>query len=125
MIDIAARFVAPGGVFLLTLVFGLWLSRRGKPYNGILFNLHKLIALAAVVITAVQVYGLFQAAHPQALLIVLCMLVGLAVVALFVTGALMSANRPAYRVLLVIHNSAPFVVVGGLALALYLLGGRD
>lgn len=125
MMDIAVRFVAPGGVFLLTLVFGLWLSRRGKPYNGILFNLHKLIALAAVVLTAVQVYGLLKAAHPQALLIVLCVLVGLAVVALFVTGALMSANKPAYRVLLAIHNSAPFVAVGGLALALYLLGGRD
>lgn len=125
MMDIAARFVAPAGVFLLTLVFGLWLSRRGKPYNGILFNLHKLIALAAAVLTAVQVYGLLKAAHPQALPSVLCVLVGLAVVALFVTGALLSMNKPAYSTLRTIHNVAPIVAVISLALAIYLLGGRS
>lgn len=122
--DIAARFVAPGGVFLLTLAFGFWLSRTGKPYNGVLFNLHKLLALAAAVITAVQVYGLLKAGQSQALPIVLLALAGLAAVALFVTGALMSADKPAYHVLRLIHNAAPFVAVIGLGVAIYLLRGR-
>ena len=121
--DIANKFVTPGIIFSLTLVFGFWLSRRGKPYNGVLFNTHKLIALAAVVITALQVYGLLVAGQPPVLLVVLLALAGLAVVALFVTGALMSADKPPYRVLLTSHNVAPFVAVIGLALAIYLLGG--
>jgi hypothetical protein len=45
----------------------------------------------------------------------------LSVVALFVTGALMSMNKPAYRVLLTIHNVAPFVAVIAAALVIYSL----
>ena len=37
--DITSKFITPGIVFLLTLVFGFWLSNAGKPYNGILFNI--------------------------------------------------------------------------------------
>ena len=55
--EIASKFIAPGIVFLLTLVFGFWLNNSGKPYNGILFNIHKLIALGAVVATAMQIYN--------------------------------------------------------------------
>lgn len=120
---IAARFVAPGIVFLLTVAFGFWLSRAGKPYNGALFNLHKLIALAAAVLTAVQLYGLLKAGQPQALAVVLLVLAGLAAVALFVTGALMSADKSAYHVLRLLHNIAPFVAVAGLGAAIYLLSG--
>ena len=37
-----SKFTAPGVVFILTLIFGFWLSSTGKPYNGVLFNIHKL-----------------------------------------------------------------------------------
>jgi hypothetical protein len=116
-----SQFIIPGIVFLLTLASGAWLSRAGKPLNPIIFNVHKLIALAAVVATAVQTYSALKAA--QAILIVLLILAGLSVVALFVTGALMSMNKPVYGILLTIHNVAPFVAVIAMALAIYLLRG--
>jgi hypothetical protein len=31
-LDILSRFVIPGIAFILTLAFGLWLSRLGRPY---------------------------------------------------------------------------------------------
>ena len=55
--DPVARFVTPVIVFLLTLASGLWLSRSGKPLKTGIFTLHKLIALAAVVVTALQTYN--------------------------------------------------------------------
>jgi FtsH-binding integral membrane protein len=115
------RFVAPGIVFLLTLASGLWLSRAGKPLNPILFNIHKLIALAAVVIAGIRVYNVLKGGPAQAVLTALLIFAGLSVVALFVTGALMSMNKPAYRVLLTIHNVAPFVAVIAAALVIYSL----
>jgi hypothetical protein len=54
--DTITQFTTPGIIFLLTLVFGIWLSNSGKPYNGILFNIHKLIALGAVIATTMQIY---------------------------------------------------------------------
>ena len=56
--NILYPFAAPGGLFILTLVFGFWVSRLGKPYNGVLFNVHKLIALGALVVTAIQMVNL-------------------------------------------------------------------
>ena len=119
--DTVSKFITPGIVFLLTLVFGLWLSLSGNPYNGILFNIHKLIALGAVIATAIQIYNALKNAETQALLIALIVLTGLCVVALFVTGALMSMGKPAYDILLTTHKVAPFLAVMAIAATIYLL----
>ena len=122
--DIVAKFVTPGVLFLLTLVFGFWLSRSGKPYNGLIFNIHKLIALAAVVVTAIQTFNALKVIEAQPILIVLLIVIGLCAVALFVTGALMSANKATGPPTLTIHKIAPLLAVLAAIGALYLLGGR-
>ncbi len=53
-----SNFITPGFLFLLTLGFGFWLNRSGKPYNSLLINLHKLIALGAVIVTTREIYKL-------------------------------------------------------------------
>ena len=122
--DIAVRFVIPGILFLLTLGFGFWLSHAGKPLNVVLFNIHKLIALAAVVLAVIQTRNVLKDGEVQFVLIALIALTGLTVVALFATGALMSVNKPAYSTLLTIHKIAsPLAVITAIG-ALYLLGGR-
>jgi hypothetical protein len=115
-VHILYQFAVPGGLFILTLVFGFWLSRLGKPYNGILFNVHKLIALGAVVVTAIQMVKLLRGMETQALVTVLLVVAALCVIALFVSGALMSAGKQEYKLMLAIHRVAPFVLVGGLGL---------
>jgi hypothetical protein len=124
LLDTASRFIIPGIVFVLTLVSGVWLSRSGKPLNTGIFTVHKLIALGAVVATAIQTYNALKSADTQAILIALIIVIGLCVVALFVTGALMSANKPPYSVLLLIHKlSLLAVLIVGTA-AIYLFAGR-
>lgn len=113
-------FLVPGIVFLLTLISGLWLSRSGKPLNTAIFTIHKLVALAAVVATAIQGYHALEYIDVQPAAIALLFAVGLCVVALFVTGALMSMNKPSYGVLLAIHRVAPLPAVIAMILAIYL-----
>ena len=120
---LAAKFVIPGVLFILTLVFGFWLSRSGKPYNGLLFNIHKLIALAAVIVAAIRAFNALKIVEAQPILIALLIVIGLCAVALFLTGALMSANKPAYPSLLTIHRVAPLLAVIAAIGTLYLLGG--
>jgi hypothetical protein len=100
------------------------LSRSGKPYHGLIFNIHKLIALATVIVTALQTLGAPKTVEAQPILIALLILIDLCAVALFVTGALMSTNTPAHDRLLTIHEIAPPLAVIAAILALYLLGGR-
>jgi len=118
------NFIAPGIVFLLTLASGFWLSRSGRPLNTAIFTVHKLVALGAVVATAIQTYNALQSAETQAILIALIILIGLCAVALFVTGALMSTEKPARNVLLTIHKVAPFLALVAGAATIYLLSGR-
>ncbi len=117
------RFVVPGAIFVLTVAFGFWLSRLGRPYNGLLFNVHKLIALAAVVFTSVQFVGILKSADPSAFSIALLALAVLCVVGLFVSGARMSADRLNYTLLRTIHRVALVVLVIALPATVFRLGG--
>ena len=117
-----SKFTIPGILFVLTLGFGFWLSQLCKPYNGILFNLHKLIALGAVILTVAQLVQTFKTAHPLSLIAVFFILAAFCVIALFASGALMSADKLDYALMLIIHRVALVVLTISLALAVYLLG---
>ena len=122
--DPAARFVIPGVLFILTLVVGFWLSRSGKPYHPLIFNIHKLIALAAVVLAAIQAFNALKIGETQPILIGPLIVIGLCAVALFVTGAPMSANKATGRATLTIHRIAPPLAALAVLGTLYLLDGR-
>jgi hypothetical protein len=119
--DTLSKFVAPGILFLLTLAFGVWLSLAGKPYNGILFNIHKLIALGAVIFTAVQLFKVLKGTGLQIVPILLIVVAVACVITLFATGALMSMGKLDYDVMLTIHKVAPILVAIAMAVTMYLL----
>jgi len=123
-LNILSRFVIAGIVFILTLVFGFWLSRSGRPYNGLLFNIHKLIALAAVIVTVVQLVGVLKGTDLPVLSIALLALAALCAVGLFVSGALMSAGKLDHALLHTIHSVALAALVIALPSAIFLLGRR-
>jgi len=114
--DTLSKFTIPGILFVLTLAFGFWLSQQGKPYNGILFNIHKLTALGAVVIAVIQVVQTLKNLNPLSLIALLLLLAAICIVALFASGALMSAGQLDYALMLTIHRVA--LVVLGIALVL-------
>ena len=122
--DTLSKFLAPAILLLLTLAFGVWLSLSGKPYNAILFNIHKLAALAAVVVMAIQLYWLLKRIPIQVPPIVLIIVAGLCVLVLFLSGAMMSAGKPDYPMMLSIHRKAIILLVVEVAGTIYLFTGR-
>ena len=121
--ELASKFITPGILLLLTVLFGFWLRNSGRPYNGILFNFHKLIALGAVVLSAVQVYKILTDLESQALIMMLIIIAGLCVVALFATGAFMSIRKDANDIPRIIHNVALVLLVITMAGTFYFLAG--
>ena len=107
--------------FLLTIGFGFWLSRRSKPYNVLLFNVHKLIALGTVVLIGLAIFKLFKLLDLPVGIILLLIIAALSIVALFATGAFMSADKGEYRLLKLVHNIAPFVLVFSIGSIVYWL----
>jgi hypothetical protein len=89
-----------------------------------LFNAHKLIALAAVILAVLQLASIPRPGDSFALIAGLLVIAAGCVIALFVSGALMSAGKLEYAVMLTIHRIAPGVLALCGALALYFLGRK-
>jgi len=116
-----SRIAVTGLLLLFTLVFGVWLSNTGKPYNSVLFNIHKLIALGAVISTAVTVSHLRTGIDIQTFALGAIVVTGLLFLSLFVSGALLSIGKPEHVAILTIHRIAPFLVVISAAATMYVL----
>lgn len=104
--DVASRFVLPGALLVITYASGFWLTALGRPYQGLPFNLHKLVALAAVVFVVLRFYDLLKGGPVPFVVVVLTMLAIASVVALFATGALLSVGSLPQAPLLVVHRVA-------------------
>lgn len=119
--EIVSRLLNPTIGFLVTVAFGFWLSRLGKPYNGLLFNVHKLIALATVILAGLAVYQVLKVMDVATLIVLFLVLAALSVITLFVSGALMSAGKGEYSVMKMVHNISPFILVVAMGTTVYLL----
>ncbi len=118
------KFILSAALFVIAVITGIWLSRTGRPLNSALFNVHKLIALASVVFAVMGVINLVREKGVSTAVMLLIIAAGIFVAALFVTGALLSAEKPVNRMFLLVHAAAPVLTAGAAAAALYILSGR-
>jgi hypothetical protein len=115
-------YLFPGILLIITILAGIWLSRSGKPYNGVLFNVHKLIALGMVILTVIQLYKKLTVTGSTGVIWALMIFAGICVVVLFTTGALLSVGKLNYSVLKLVHSITPILLAIAMVLAIYLLG---
>jgi len=121
--EVASKFITPGIIFLFTLIFGVWLSKIGKPLNAVIFTVHKLIALAAVIFTGIAIYGVIKNVEVHFLIILMMVVIGLCILALFATGTMLSLDLPAQNIPLTIHRLTPALAVVCMAMTIYLISG--
>ncbi len=115
------RVVGVGLFYLFIFLSGIWLSRSGKPYNMIIFNIHKLIALAAVVFLVITMYQINGVAGLSAIELIACAVTGLLFVGTMITGGLLSTGKSMPATILTMHQITPFLTVLSTAATLYLL----
>lgn len=131
--SILSKSIITGSFFLLILVSGYWLSHLGKPYNGIVFNLHKLIGLAAGIFLIVTVVRAGRVAPLGGIEIAVLAATVLVFVLLVAAGGLLSVvaegglqgMAPALRTGITwVHRIFPYLAVFATAITLYLLVGQ-
>ena len=115
------RIVGTGLFYLFIFISGFWLSRSGKPYNGIVLTIHKLISLAAVVFLAITIHRINQVAQLSAIELTAGVVTGLFFLGTIITGGLLSVDKPMPVVVLRMHQITPFLTVLSTAATLYLL----
>lgn len=107
-------------LFVTVFILGFVLQRRGRPHNVLLLTAHKLIALAALILMAITVIRINQAAPLDAAALVAAIATAVFFVVAIISGGLVSTDKPAPAVARALHWVAPFVTVAG-AVATYLL----
>jgi hypothetical protein len=115
------RFAGAGLSFVLMFLSGIWLSRAGKPLNGVLFTIHKLVGLAAAVFLGATVYGLHQAAALSGMQLVAVAVSGLLFLGTVVAGGVLGIGKEMPTAVLRLHQIGPVLAVLASATTLYFL----
>jgi len=123
-VNISIKIIGAGLLFLFTIAAGIWLSNSGKPLNTLIFTTHKLIALSAVIFTAIVIYKMLKDVEIRTAILILIIAAGLSVLALFISGALLSLDKPVNNTILAIHRITSTLTVLITAVIIYLLVGR-
>ena len=118
------RIVGAGLFFLFIFLSGFWLSRSGKPLNGIILTIHKLISLAAAVFLVITIYQINQVATLSAIELTAGVVTGLFFLGTGIPGGLLSTDKPMPAAILMMHQITPFLTALSTAATLYLLLSR-
>ena len=115
------RIIGIGLSFLIVFIAGIRLTRSGKPYSGLLLNVHKLISLAGVVLLALVIRQASRDGTLSPTELALSAVSGLLLAGTIVTGGLVSIDRPMPQAVLIAHRILPFLSAVASAATLYLL----
>ena len=115
------RAVSAGLFFLFIFLSGFWLSRSGKPYSSLILNVHKLIALAAVVFLVMTVIRMNQAGKMSTAEVIASVITGLLFLIAIISGGLASIDKSWPAAITTVHHILPYVIVLSTAATLYLL----
>jgi hypothetical protein len=116
------RLIAAGMLFLFTVLSGVVVSKGGRPYNAAVFGIHKLVALATVILLALVIRQQFKSGDAGALLeLGVIVITGALFLTLIVTGALLSLDLQLPAAVLRIHQVAPILTLVSSVIAVVLL----
>jgi len=115
------RLVSSGFFFLFIFLSGFWLGHSGRPLNGLILAVHKLISLAAVVFLITTVTRLQQVAPLSPLQMAAVAVTVVCFLITIVTGGLVSSGRAMPSVVMLFHRLFPYLTILSNAVALFLL----
>ena len=118
---IEVRALGAAAFFLVILLSGVWLSRRGRPFSALIMTVHKLLGLGAGIFLVVTLVQLERAAGLGAGVIAAAVVTGLALLGAAATGAMLSGAKPAPALLLRLHQAAALLAPVGAAVLFCLL----
>lgn len=116
-----SRILITALLFVLSFIFGIWLSRLGKPYNVVIFAFHKIIGVAAIIFTVITVYNLQKPVDLSPVEMIIIIVTGMLLITTFVSGALLSIEKISIDFMQPLHKIFSIAATVFTAVAIYLL----
>jgi hypothetical protein len=105
--------------FLIVVGTGFWLHEQGRPLNTLLESTHKILGVVLAAYVGLIAYGLMKTGHPKTAAWFFVSLTAIAIIAIIVTGAMLT--RSDLYVLLKWHNISTVAAVVTGVVSLFLL----
>jgi hypothetical protein len=115
------KFLIAGILLAGIVISGFVLSRTGRPFNGLLQAVHKLISLGTLIYLAVTLYRANRMAAFSPITIVVVSISAVFFIALFATGGIISAVKTPPAFVTLTHHVAPYVLAALTMGVLYLV----
>lgn len=116
--DTLVRTLGFSAAAIVVLGTGVWLTRLGWPYDAAILNIHKLVALAVVVVLGILVYRAACAAPLAPGDWAMVVSAGLLCVISFASGGVASAMESTPGWVLWVHRISSWVAAGTVAMCL-------
>ena len=113
--------IITGVLFIVSIIFGIRTSKLGRPLSKVVFTVHKVSAVAAIIFAIIIVSGFFCILNPGLLEMCLLVFCGSSIILSFITGVLLSFDKPVNELVLNIHKVASLTSVIILAVTIYML----
>jgi hypothetical protein len=124
MKPIDIRILSAGILFVFIIASGMWVTKLGRPLNTGIFTVHKLIALAALILMIIIVRTLVKGTALNPVMIISIVLTFLFFITMFATGAVLSFEKPAPGFVLLLHKIVPALTLAASAITVYLMKGN-
>jgi hypothetical protein len=116
----SSRYFISGILFVLIIIMGFFTKGMGRPLNTTVLTVHKLMALAFVVYMVINIIGLLKNAQIDSLMWAMIFVSGLVAITLFATGAMLSFEKPAAKIIHALHNISTILLVISIVLTYYI-----
>ena len=120
MNPITIRLITIAALFTVMLLFGIWLSLAGKPYNAVLMSVHKILALAAAVVIVVSTLDWIKVTEMRASFWILIIFYGILYFITFISGVLLSFDKPYNTIIVIVHKISLIAAALSTGLMIYL-----
>lgn len=103
------------------IVTGIWLRRKGRPYNTILFTAHKLITIGIIILLwlTFRKIGNLHAGTEKGL--IMALISGILFLVSFVSGAMQSFEKQSPWFIGIIHKIIPYFLIVSLIITFNIL----
>ena len=95
----------------LIVITGIFLRIKKRPYNNVLFSIHKIIAFAFIVFSIIVFIRFFRGINTNIAISFLLLSTTALMILNFITGALQSFEKEAARIINILHKISSYLVI--------------
>ena len=106
-------------LFIFVFISGIMLSKYGRPLNIVLFTIHKVISILALILTIIVIYHLLRGVDLKAIDYSIILVTSIFFLSAIITGGLLSIEKMTNDIILVSHKVLSILTLISITFTVY------